>query len=92
MPTTGAEVVTSVILGNPALKNSFDFQSNHKFDLAQNNIPPFPTLKQRDIKDAATVTRGRRSKRNPTAQVLGKRYRGQELEEVIYGTVTISVL
>jgi len=38
--------------------------------------------KQRDIKDAATVTRGRGSKRrNPTAQVLGKRSRGQELEE-----------
>jgi len=38
--------------------------------------------KQRDIKEAAAeVTRGRRSKRNPAAQVLGKRSRGQELEE-----------
>jgi hypothetical protein len=38
--------------------------------------------KQRDIKEAAAeVTRGRRSKRNPPAQVLGKRSRGQELEE-----------
>lgn len=40
--------------------------------------------KQRDIKDAATATRARRSKRNPTAQVLGKRSRGQELEEAEY--------
>jgi hypothetical protein len=38
--------------------------------------------KQRDIKEAAAeVTRARRSKRNPLAQVLGKRSRGQELEE-----------
>jgi hypothetical protein len=38
--------------------------------------------KQRDIKEAAAkVTRGRRSKRNPAAQVLGKRSRGQELEQ-----------
>jgi hypothetical protein len=38
--------------------------------------------KQRDIKDAAAkVTRGRRSKRNPSAQVLGKRSRSQEFEE-----------
>jgi hypothetical protein len=38
--------------------------------------------KQRDIKEAAAeVTRGRRSNRNPAAQVLGKRSRGQELEE-----------
>jgi hypothetical protein len=37
--------------------------------------------KQRDIKEAAAkVTRGRRSKRNPPAEVLGKRSRGQELE------------
>lgn len=38
--------------------------------------------KQRDSKEAAAeVTRGRRSKRNPPAQVLGKRSRGQELEK-----------
>lgn len=37
--------------------------------------------KQRDIKDAATVTRSQQSKRNPTAQVLGKRSRGQALED-----------
>ena len=38
--------------------------------------------KQRDIKEAvAEVTRGRRSTPNPAAQVLGKRSRGQELEE-----------
>jgi hypothetical protein len=38
--------------------------------------------KQRDIKEAAAkVTRGRWSKRNPPAQVLGKRSCGQELEE-----------
>lgn len=38
--------------------------------------------KQRDIKEAAAeVTRGRRSKQNPPAQVLGKRSRGQELEQ-----------
>jgi hypothetical protein len=38
--------------------------------------------KQRDLKEAAAeVTQGRRSKRNPAAQVLGKRSRGQELEE-----------
>jgi hypothetical protein len=38
--------------------------------------------KHRDIKEAAAeVTRGRRSKRNSAAQVLGKRSRGQELEE-----------
>jgi hypothetical protein len=41
--------------------------------------------KQYDIKEAAAeVTRGRRSKRNPPAQVLGKRSRGQELEEAEY--------
>jgi hypothetical protein len=38
--------------------------------------------KQCDIKEAAAeVARGQRSKRNPAAQVLGKRSRGQELEE-----------
>jgi hypothetical protein len=38
--------------------------------------------KQRDLKEAAAkVTRGRRSKRNASTQVLGKRSRGQELEE-----------
>ncbi|KAE8440294.1 hypothetical protein EG329_009812 [Mollisiaceae sp. DMI_Dod_QoI] len=38
--------------------------------------------KQRDMKDAATVTGGRGSKRrNLTVQVLGKRSRGQEFEE-----------
>lgn len=39
--------------------------------------------KQRDIKEAAAeAMRGRRgSKRNPPAQILGKRSRGQELEE-----------
>jgi hypothetical protein len=38
--------------------------------------------KQRDIKEAAAeVTRGRRLKQNPATQVLGKRSRGQELEE-----------
>jgi hypothetical protein len=38
--------------------------------------------KQRDIKDAtAEAGRGRRSKRNTSTQVLGKRSRGQELEE-----------
>lgn len=38
--------------------------------------------RQRDLKEAAAeVSQGRRSKRNPAAQVLGKRSRGQELEE-----------
>jgi hypothetical protein len=38
--------------------------------------------KQRDVKEAAAeVTRSRRSKRNPAAQVLGKRSRGKELEK-----------
>jgi hypothetical protein len=38
--------------------------------------------KQRDIKEAAAeVTQSRRSKQNPPAKVLGKRSRGQELEE-----------
>jgi hypothetical protein len=38
--------------------------------------------KQRNIKEAeAEVTQGQRSKRNPAAQVLGKRSRGKELEE-----------
>jgi hypothetical protein len=38
--------------------------------------------RQRDLKEAtAEVSRGRRSKRNPAAQVLRKRSHGQELEE-----------
>ncbi|PMD59026.1 uncharacterized protein K444DRAFT_724793, partial [Hyaloscypha bicolor E] len=38
--------------------------------------------KQRDIKEtAAEAARGRRSKRGPSTQVLGKRSRDQELEE-----------
>jgi hypothetical protein len=38
--------------------------------------------KQRDIKEAAEAVRGRRrSKRNQSTQVLGKRSRSQELEE-----------
>jgi hypothetical protein len=38
--------------------------------------------KQRDIKEAtAEAGRGRRTKRNASTQVLGKRSRGQELEE-----------
>lgn len=36
--------------------------------------------KQREIKDVATVSRGRRPKRKPTAQVLGKRSRGQDFK------------
>jgi hypothetical protein len=41
--------------------------------------------KQRDVKEAAAeATRGRRSKRNSAAQVLGKRSRGQELEEAVH--------
>ncbi len=37
--------------------------------------------KQRDIKEAAEAARGRRSKRGPSTQALGKRSRGQELDE-----------
>jgi hypothetical protein len=48
--------------------------------------------KQRDIKEAAAeAARGRRLKRNPAAQVLGKRSRGQELEEAEQETRALGI-